>query len=412
VKVALFTELYQRGGVDTFISTLINAWPAAADSFVLVANDTYPSLATIQERLGRPCEVVTYPGVVNPDLAGLGGLQNALRRIVSPVLRYAQIVLNAIRFRRFWSQTGADALIVVNGGYPGGDACRAAALSWGTLRGRPKSVHNFHNLAAPIPWYLWLQENLLDTLLTKVTHAFVTVSAAAAKSMTVRPVIERAQITSFIYNGIAVEESTIPPVDIRTELGVGRSAPLCLMLGTYEARKGHKFLFQAFKMVLAKVPDAHLLVCGFGFPYEIELVEGYRREFALEDRVHLRGFIANGSSLLAAADVLLIASQQYESFGLTGIEAMARGVPVVSTNVGGLSEVIANGNGGYCVASDDVEGYAERVVALLCNEELAMEQGQLGKLRFKAHFDASRMATQYWRLLNATERHNHLRQAN
>lgn len=412
MKVALFTEIYQRGGIDTFIATLINSWPSADDSFVLLANDTYPGLDTLRARLERDCDIITYPGVVNPDLASQGGIVNALRRVASPITRYLQIAWKAVKFRRLWPRAGADALIVVNGGYPGGDACRAAALSWGTLPGRPKSVHNFHNLAAPIPWYLWPQENVLDKLLTMVTQQFVTVSDAASKSMSVRPSVQRAALTSFIYNGITVTEAAPFSLDVRAALGIAKSTPLCLMLGTYEPRKGHRFLLQAFSRVLASIPDAHLLVCGFGFPYEIALVDGYRREFGVAARVHLWGFIADVSSAISSADVVLIASQEYESFGLTSVEAMAHGVPVVSTDVGGLREVVANGDGGYCVAKDDVEGYAERIVALLRDKTLAVVQGRRGRQRFESHFGAPRMAVEYRKLLVETSRQYLSPQAN
>lgn len=391
----MFTELYQRGGIDTFIAAVINFWPSIDDSFVLVANSTYPGLEGIEERLSRPCEVVRYGGVSSPDLAHIGGVANTIRRIASPASRYVQIAIEAIKFRRLWKRIDADALIVVNGGYPGGDACRAAALSWGSLGGQRKSIHNFHNMAAPIPSYLWLQETLVDTLLSKVTYRFVTVSKAAASSISARPAINQANLTSYIYNGIAIGQRCATPTNVRKELGLAPSTPLCLMLGTYEARKGHHFLFRAFKRVLAAVPDAHLLVCGFGFPYEIEQVKLYRRELGLESRVHLHDFRPDASSLLEHADVLVIASQEYESFGLTSVEAMAHKVPVVATNIGGIPEVVVSGEGGYCVDSRDVDGYAACIIALLKDKKLRAAQGMLGYRRYREHFGAQVMATQY-----------------
>ena len=402
MKIALFVELYQCGGIETFIVNLVNAWPLPEDSFVLVANATYPGLAPIKARLTRPCEVVQYEAIANPDLAGLGGWSNMLRRLASPATRYVQMVLSLPRLRTLLRGTGADVLMIINGGYPGGDFCRMAGVAWKMIGDRPRSVHNFHNLAAKIPWYLRLQETLVDRLLSKVTHRFVTVSQAAAASIVARPAISQVGLTSYIHNGIA-----LPPFpdgedrDVREELGIPGAAPVCLMMGTYEPRKGHLFLFQAFAQVLKAVPNAQLVVCGFGFPYEVAQVEAYRRELGLESSVHLLGFRADVSRLLASADVLLVASQEYESFGLTSVEAMARRIPVVATNVGGIPEVVADGDGGYCVDRLDVDGYARRVVSLLVCDELRATQGALGFRRYTSRFRAEVMAKKYADLLHS-----------
>lgn len=400
MRVALFVEIYQCGGIETFIVNLVNAWPSPEDSFVLVANATYPGLTAIESRLTRPCEVVRYEAISNPDLAGMGGWVNMLKRLMSPATRYLGMALRIPQFRAILRGTGADVLMIINGGYPGGDRCRVAGIAWRTLGHRPKSVHNFHNLAAGIPWYLWLQETLVDQVLSRVTHRFVTVSQAAAKSIVARPTILRAGLTSFIHNGLAT--TLVPPgarQRVRNELGVQQAVPVCLMMGTYEPRKGHQFLFQAFKQVLKSVPDARLVVCGFGFPYEVARVEAYRQELGLEDSVHLLGFRSDVSSLLASADVLLVASQEYESFGLTSVEAMAQRIPVVATDVGGIPEVVVEGEGGYCVERHDVEAYARRVVSLLVNHELRAHQGELGFRRYTVHFRAEVMARRYAELL-------------
>ena len=60
MKITLFTENYYRGGVDTFIITLLNNWPEAADEFTLVCNEDHPGLKDIREKLRRSCRIVTH----------------------------------------------------------------------------------------------------------------------------------------------------------------------------------------------------------------------------------------------------------------------------------------------------------------------------------------------------------------
>lgn len=399
MKLGIFTELYQRGGIDTFIINLMNAWPEQ-DSLALIANTSYPAIDAIAAQVMRPLDIVQYTAAADPALARVGGFSRILRRVASPATRYTQLIADAVGLRGMLHSVGLDALMIVNGGYPGADKCRAAALAWRMGGVGKQSVHNFHNLAAPIPWYLRVQETAIDLAVGAVTHRFVTVSRAAAASISARPAIDRLRRTSYIYNGIVVSKPRQTRHDVRARLGLSDSAPLVLMLGTYEERKGHRFLFEALVKIRLDVPDVQLVVCGFGFPHEIARVEQLRRDMRLENHVQLLGFQSNTADLFAAADVLAIASQEYESFGLTAIEAMAHRVPVVSTDVGGLPEVIANGNGGYTVRRDDVAGYAQRIVMLLKDEELRRAQAVLGAERYLANFTAVAMARQYADLIH------------
>lgn len=401
MKITLFTEIFDCGGVDTFIVNLINHWPNKNDSFVIIANANYPGLRVIEEKLVRPCEVIRHHVLIYSNILSRNFFLKVIRKIISPVLRYLLIAYNVLAFRKLLLQTKSDMLMVINGGYPGGDGCRAAAISWGMFSGKPKSIHNFHNIVYEAPWYSFFQERVVDWLLCRYTSQFVTVSKAAADSMSLRPQIYRKDKTSFIYNGIDVQHMvTLPGQSIKNEIGISNATPLCLMLGTYEPRKGHIFLFQAFKKVLAEIPDAHLLICGYGFPYEIKQVTRYVSELQLHDSVHLMGFRKDISHLLDSADILVVASQKYESFGFTSVEAMAHRVPVVATDVGGVPEVVVNGEGGFCVSRRDADAYAQCIVKLLKDENLRKEQGERGYKRYLNLFTAKTMSAKYAELIS------------
>ena len=396
MKILLFTEIFDCGGIDTFIVNLINSWPVKDDAFVIIANSNYPGLKIIEEKLTRPCEVVRHRELIYSNILSSSFPLKVMRKITSPLLRYLLIAYNILTLRKLLLQTKADALMVINGGYPGGDSCRAAAISWGVFSGKPKSIHNFHNIAQKAPLHSILQEHIVDRLLCKYTAQFVTVSGAAAESMSLRPQIAGRNITSYIHNGLAITpDLSVHEKNIRDEIGISSTTPLCLMLGTYEPRKGHYFLFKAFKKVLAEVPNAHLLVCGYGFPHEIKQVSGYVKDMQLHDHVHLMGVRRDISHLLTNSDVLVVASQAYESFGFTSVEAMAHKVPVVATDVGGIPEVVVNGEGGYCVGSSDVDSYARHIVKLLKDKDLREAQGERGYKRYRDFFSAETMASKY-----------------
>ena len=402
MKIGLFTEIFDCGGVDTFIINLINHWPHEEDSFVIIANANYPGLQIVENNVTRQCTIIRHTVLIHPNLLTSVPVLSGFLRLISPVTRYLLIIYNILAFRNIFRQAQPDTLMVINGGYPGGDSCRAAGISWGLFSGKPLSVHNFHNIAMRSPWFTRLQEYLVDAVLCRFTSKFVTVSRAAAESMVLRPVIYNQNKTTYIHNGIDIMPVQPPAKEnIRDEIGISSETPLCLMLGTYEPRKGHYFLFQAFRKVLVEVPNAHLLICGYGFPHEIRQVRQYVKDFQLENSVTLMDFRRDISHLLSQADILVVASQSYESFGFTCVEAMAHHVPVVATNNGGIPEVVANDEGGYCVDSRDVDTYARRIVSLLKDKPLREEQGDKGYARYQEHFTAERMSSGYAHILHA-----------
>jgi L-malate glycosyltransferase len=401
LKIALFTEIFDCGGADTFIINLINNWPIEEDSFVIIANSNYPGLQIIEHNMSRPCEIIRHNIPIFSNFISDGLSQKSFKKVIMPIASYIFIIYNIFAFRKLLLQKNPDALMIINGGYPGGDSCRAAGISWGIFSSKPHSIHNFHSLVRKPHWALRLQEYLIDAILCRFTAYFITVSRAAAESMSERPTILKKNKTIYIHNGLRDKLSQPEPtINIRDEIGISSNTPLSLMLGTYQPLKGHYFLFQAFCKVLKEIPNAHLLICGFGFQHEIKQVKKYVADFKLGNNVHLMGFRKDVVHLLDNADILVIASQAHESFNFTSVEAMAQHVPVVATNVGGIPEVVVNNEGGYCVDSHDVDSYASRIIELLKDENLRKEQGKRGYERYRKYFTAERMSHQYAEIIH------------
>jgi N-acetyl-alpha-D-glucosaminyl L-malate synthase BshA len=98
--------------------------------------------------------------------------------------------------------------------------------------------------------------------------------------------------------------------------------------------------------------------------------------------------------LLSVSDLFLLPSAQ-ESFGLAALEAMACGVPVVASSVGGLPEVVEDGVSGFLRAPDDIEGMAGAALALLADPALHEQFAKAGLERVRKHFCAQRVVPQY-----------------
>lgn len=123
---------------------------------------------------------------------------------------------------------------------------------------------------------------------------------------------------------------------------------------------------RVFSMIHDKVPSM-LVIAGDG-PQRLEAEQEAER-LGIADRVRFLGKVDAVPQLLRAADLYLLPSRS-ESFGLSALEAMACGVPVVASDVGGLPEVVTDGENGALVPFGDLEGMADRALTLLTDSAL------------------------------------------
>jgi len=113
-------------------------------------------------------------------------------------------------------------------------------------------------------------------------------------------------------------------------------------LGSLTPEKDHLTLIQAASQLVQDLPDLHWIIVGEG-PMK-ERLRQRSRELGVEDRLHLIGSLEDPHQALAEADVFVLSSTS-EGFGSSVLAAMARGVPVVATRVGGVPDLLANGSG-------------------------------------------------------------------
>jgi len=389
------------GGLDTFIIDLLNNWPDRNDELVLICNSSHTAVNLYKKRLvNSNASLVVHDLPMVPEkqakfIARFGiGLWY---KLYSFVIQYSLFVYYLLVSYRILNLKKYDKLMIINGGYPAGPSCRAISIVWGIYKGR-KSIHNFHNYAVPPKKIVSILENLIDYFVCKYTYCFVSVSKTCSESIRIRPSISTFTDIIYIYNGIN-DQVVIPKSRIINELGLKENTLICLMLATYEMRKGHKFLFKAFKKVSTDYPDSVLICCGCGTLSDIKRTNQLVFDLGLENKIHILDYRDDAMELLAQADILLISSQEFESFGLTAIEAMKYKKPIVSTNVGGLSEVIKDNEGGYLFDANDVDGYANKIIELFKDPSLRFDQGELGYKRYIKNFQVKRVAQEYCNLI-------------
>lgn len=407
MKICFFTENFYKGGLDTFLINLVNAWPDQNDELTLLCNGTHPGLETIAEKTVRPIKIKKYSRLFTSKIAqGRSSLKFsqsfpvrasfvwAYRILQYPVLLPWYLLTLTLFFRR----SDFDRLMVVNGGYPGSLLCRCAAIAWRLSGKRPLATFNFHNSTTAPPWYYGFPEHLIDLAVIWSAAQIVSVSRNCLSTLSNRKAFLGCTKLLYIYNGI--EDPGLISKDVKDDVKKQYATErYCLMLATYEPRKGHAYLLQAFKIVAKDFPDVRLQIYGYGRPDEKQRIFDEVKRLALENNVSLNDFTPNTALLIANASVLVMPSQAYESFGLTIIEAMAFGTPVVTTDVGGMPEVLADSHAGYVCSKDDPISFADAIKNILGSPTLAFQLGRNGRQTFEQRFTAATMACNYKKII-------------
>lgn len=153
--------------------------------------------------------------------------------------------------------------------------------------------------------------------------------------------------------------------------------------------------FAQLRKLTASPPRARLVMCGDG-PERAD-AERLTREYELTAEVLFVGQVPNIADYLSVADLLLLPSAT-ESFGLAALEALACEVPVIATRVGGLPEVVREGETGYLVTLGDTAAMAARALEILTDEDKQRRMGARGRAEAVAEFNTEKIIPQYEQL--------------
>ena len=189
-----------------------------------------------------------------------------------------------------------------------------------------------------------------------------------------------------IPNGIPTDEYAPDPnkrAQWRQAHGIETHATIVTHVGRFAPPKNHALLIEAFARVRTSAP-LYLLLVGGG-----ELENTVREQVAalgLESRVCFLGIRADVADILRASDAFVLSSR-WEGNPMSVMEAMAAGLPVVSTAVGGVPELVREGETGLLVPSEDAGALARALQALVDDPVRRQAMGAAARQHAIAHFD-------------------------
>jgi L-malate glycosyltransferase len=235
---------------------------------------------------------------------------------------------------------------------------------------------------------------IFNRVMTRRRDRFLAVGEAVGQALITNEGLPANRV-QVVYNGINLEPFEQLPSDraaIRAELGFSPDDFLIMQVARLDGLKDHCTAIRTMQHLLREAPRAKLILVGEG--PERAKIEPLIRELELEENVRLLGSRRDVPRLLSAADVFLLTSIS-EGIPLTIIEGMAAGLPVVSTDIGGVREILGDPPIGRLAPAGDDNQLAQALIELAEKPALRREWGERGRQRAFDLFSEQTMHAQY-----------------
>ncbi|ODS31245.1 MAG: putative glycosyltransferase [Candidatus Scalindua rubra] len=194
-----------------------------------------------------------------------------------------------------------------------------------------------------------------------------------------------------IHSGVVLDRFKNMSVDIRAmkkELGIPQDSNVVGVIGRLVPIKGHKYLVSASKGIVEECPKTVFVFVGDG--HLKSRLERQAESIGVRKNIIFTGWRNDASEILYLFDILVLPSLN-EGMGRVLIEGMALGKPIVASNVGGIIDLVRNGENGILVPPRDSDALGKAILQLIKNKDMAEELGKNGKAIVNPIFDVSTM---------------------
>ena len=324
---------------------------------------------------GDALGLLANPGRLDAEIANL-----PIERVGLPTARKAPDLLRAAAAARRFTRSFRPDVLHAHNVRVAGLARVGAQLA--RPRSRPPVLATYHGVP--------LEEIDGAARILRHADAVVCVSAGLLEQLAERGV--PAERLSVIPNGVPEAPRLSPArrAELDAELGFEPGAPVAAVIGRLVPQKAHDRFFRAVALVKETLPQARFLVVGDG-PLRAEL-EAMAAALGLSEQVRFTGIRDDVPALIGRTD-LVVFSSVWEGLSIVALEALAAGVPLVSTDVAGTRELLVTG-AGLVVPHDDA-ALAAAIAELLSDPSRRREMGAAGRALHAERFSTARMSAAY-----------------
>jgi glycosyltransferase involved in cell wall biosynthesis len=346
----------QAGGAQVHVANLAAAQVQAGDD-VSIATGSFDWLGPRVAGSGVAC--LTVP---------------SLKRQVAPMVDLCSVVA----LRRLIRHHGPE--IVASHSTKAGALCRLATIGL-----RTKVVHTVHgwSFGRGRPLSLSIMSFVVELGL-RARRSHVIAVSNVDRDLGVRTGVVPSGRCDVVHNAL-------PDIARSSGPKVIDGVPTIVMVGRFAQQKDHQILLDA--LVLHAALEWRLVLVGDG-PLQ-RAIQDHAVHVGLRDRVEFKGSLTPTEvvDVLASADLFVLASR-FEGLPIVILEAMRAGLPVVASDVGGVSEAVLNGSTGELVAARNAESLSTSIGRYLVSPSLRQRHGCAARERYEQHFTMQRLVTE------------------
>lgn len=196
----------------------------------------------------------------------------------------------------------------------------------------------------------------------------------------------------------SVQEITLNPQNLHKDFNIDSDKLILMYHGRISPEKGVDVLLKAVSQLDPKM--YHLIVAGTGDPDFVGELQSIVRSNRLENNVTFPGFLNNPQDYIKGCDIGVLPSLCRESFGLSNLEYMMNGKPLIASNNGAQKEYMENGKEGILIAPENPYSLAAAINFLLTNPEARKEMGDAAKIKFENDLSYDRFYNKISKIYN------------
>ncbi len=247
----------------------------------------------------------------------------------------------------------------------------------------------------PRPAPLW--KRAVGRLINRPFDAVIGISDYNARCCAIRGFVAPQRVLR-IYNAVDLGRDGGDPAAFRRVHAIPKDRAIVLQVSLLVPEKGIEDLLETARIVLSKNPNVQFVVAGDG-PRRLDYIEQARR-LGLADHFTWTGLIADplGEGVYAATDIICQLSRWEEAFGWVITEGMLCRKPVVATRVGGIPEIVEDGQSGFVVPRRRPDQAAEKLLLLLADPTLRQRMGATARRLVEIRFNLERNVAELLKL--------------
>jgi len=392
MRIGIYLENYDAGGVEAVIANTITSWPRANDKFVIVANREADGVRLLIESYLRGNIAVVPSNIIAlPTLHMAYPQFSILIKVLGFYGRYLLILANIFILKVVFKKHALDALFIHNGGHPGAFSTVSALVAAKTCK-IPHVVTVIHSSPRKRSLLHYPFEIVYDRLVEHLSRV-ACVSQAASELMGKIRHFSCRPLT--IHNGVQDLSGAFQKAyQNQDEFHVA-------IVGRLSEEKGHEVLLNALTQAKTLLKSRRIVLHIFGkgpSKYKERLCEVIS-DLGLCRDVRFHGFVKNVPQALSMCHCLVLPTLDVEGLPMVILEAMSLGIPVIATDVGGVSEVVEHNVSGLIIQPNDIYALATALAEIANNHDLSQFLASNGRKRYLSHFTAAKMAQKYHELI-------------